>query len=123
MIESLIDIGIIASCISTYLLIAAWTFGTACARFATKASEQGYAREPSWYYDWPGPWFAAGLWPIYMLFSMVLMHIVHLGENRVLENIKLRKVRVELERKIRVEQEKIQKEAELEIETALRRNA
>jgi fatty acid desaturase len=123
MIESIIEIALVASGVLTYLLIAAWTFGTACARFATKASDEGYARAPSWYYDDLAPWFAAGAWPIYVLFSMVLMRVVRLGENRALENANVRKVRVELEKKIRVEQDKIQKEAEQEIEAALRRSA
>jgi hypothetical protein len=103
---------IIIASIFSYLIVATWTFGYICGTL----SEEQEKYKPSYYYDEPEPWFGSMFWPIYFLFSLFLLRIMHMAESLGQNNYQVRKVRVELEKKIRVEQEKLQQEAEIEKE-------
>jgi hypothetical protein len=98
-----------------YIAMASWTFGYVAGKLA--ANKGVHDR---WFYDEPQPWFAGVFWPGALLFSLFFMRLVRLGTKFGVETIEAKKVRIKLEEKIRVEQEKIEKEAESEIEEALR---
>lgn len=117
MIETLIWI---AASIA-YVGIGMWTAGYIAGKWAHEKRQEGYSREPSWYYDHPGIWFGGALWPIIAVYGLFLVHLLNLGGKMALRNSETRRVRIELEKKIRVEQERLQREAEEEIEETLRK--
>ena len=110
---------IVLGIILFYLGVAAFTFGYYCGKNA-----EYYDRYPNWYYDEPGPWFAAIFWPIYIGFSLfayrTMWFLVKFGEKRGSKRTMRKRIRVDLEKKIRVEQERIEQEAKEEVEAALR---
>lgn len=107
---------LIALAVLAYVTVASWTFGYMAGKWA---KEKDHSH--NYYYDEPGPWFAGALWPITLLFSLIFMRLVKHGTNVGVRTVEARRVRIELERKIRVEQEKIQKEIEEELEVELRK--
>ena len=119
----MISILIWLASIATYIVIGSWTFGYICGKWSAESKVVGYDREPSYWYDEPPPYFGGAFWPIYLLFAVILFELVHIGETTAMTNFKVRRVRVELEKKIRVEQERIQEEAEQEIEKVLRQTS
>ena len=102
-------------------------WGYCCARWAgNHCLKKGYdSREPSYYHDEPEPYLVAAIWPLYVLFALILgrsiKYLAFAGQHKGERSYKNRKLRIELEKKIRVEQEKIEREAEDEIEEALRK--
>jgi hypothetical protein len=106
-----------------YLAVASWVWGYCCARCANNHNVRYHAnRQPSYYYDEFAPWFLALLFPIYLSFIFVLARLARAGEQTGLKAYQRQKLRIELEQRIRVEQEKIQQEAMQEVESSLRRN-
>jgi hypothetical protein len=67
---------------------------------------------------------AAVLWPIYMLFHLLLgklfVWLARSGENNAWSSHKAQSVRIELEKKIRIEQERVVREIEKEIDGSLK---
>lgn len=120
-------IGLIVGAALTYSVVGMWAFGFCAARSAGNFNiENNYeGRGASHYYDEPGPWFAAILWPIYLLFAFALNHCYAFlwrhGEKHGQKMIEAKRVRIAEQRRIRVEQEKAEREAQEEIEAALRR--
>jgi H+/Cl- antiporter ClcA len=118
---------IIVASVLVYSVIGMWAFGFCAVRSAGNYNlKHGYeCRSADFYYDEPGPWFAAIVWPVYLLFAFALKYAYifmwHHGEVQAEKMIEARKVRIELQKKIRVEQEKAEREAHEEIEEALRR--
>jgi hypothetical protein len=99
-----------------YVTMGSWTFGYMAGKWAKENDHRH-----DYYYDEPGPWFAGIFWPIVLLFSLVFMRLVKFGTKQGVKTIENQRVRIELERKIRVEQEKIQHEIEAELEEELRK--
>jgi len=94
---------IISSCLA-YLLIGMWTFGYV-------AGSDGRWAALKYYYDEFGPWFSGILWPIYWLFKIPQPILVQSWKyaQKVQEN---QKIRVEIEKRVRIEMEKAEKEVE-----------
>jgi len=118
---------IVIAIIVGYSAVGAWVWGYWCAHLANQyniehdnAPNSSWAREPSWYYDTPSPAVAAVCWPVYMLFHLLLgkffVWLAKLGEKRAVKGQKSKRLRIELEKKIRIEQERIEREVEKEIE-------
>lgn len=119
--EALIVIGSVLA----YIMVGAWTFGWHCAKCAGEYNiKYDCNREPSYYNDEPPPYLAAMFWPIYLVFFILLSNTISFfvksGEKRGKNSYKNRRLRIALEKKIRIEQQKIEEEAEDEIEEAMR---
>ena len=119
---------IVIATIVSYSAVGAWVWGYWCAHLANQYNIEhdnphnaSWAREPKWYYDTPMPVGAAVFWPVYMLFHLLLgkffVWLATLGEKRAVKGQKAKRLRIELEKKIRIEQERIEREVEKEIES------
>lgn len=108
---------IIAGCIIAYLLVGIWTFGYVAAIDSEKAKSEGHRpeRELDYYYDEARPWFGSIFWPIYLLFGLVLKHFVFWGWAYGLKFGGRKRIRVEIEKRLRVEQEKAEQELDEEL--------
>src|SRR5262249_26455735 len=117
---------IVIASLLAYFFIACWMWGFCCARFAGNYNivNRGAERQPSWYYDENAPRWAAVFWPFYVLFALffgkTIKWLAKSGEKRGHKSYKARKVRIALEQKIQIEQERIEREAEAEVEETLR---
>jgi hypothetical protein len=120
----------IVGSILAYATVGLWTFGYCCAKWVARDNEGNsvyYRRESNFYYGSPGAWFAGIFWPVYLFCSYVLKHwgwfMIRSGESVAIKSAQAKKIRIEIEQKIRVEQDKIQREAEAEIEAMLRKSS
>ena len=125
----MITVLIVVGSVLGYLAVASWVWGYCCARWAGNwCLKHGYdGREPSYYYDEPEAYVTAAVWPLYVVFALILgktiKTLAHAGENKGHKHYRTKKIRIELEKKIRVEQERVEQEAQEEIEEALRQES
>lgn len=126
----MVDILIALGSVVSYMAIGAWTFGYSSASWAASYNlERGHdARDGSYYHDEPGAWCAAVFWPFFLpfhfVFNKMLRALASVGDKQVVKSYESRKVRIQLEERIRVEQERIEREVTEEVEATLRqRNA
>jgi len=116
--------------ILAYLTVAAWVLGYVCAKWAAQAR----VKYPNLYdrgklpdYGDPIAYIVALTWPVYITCSFIIptifSRVARSGEKFATKTERHRQIRIEVEKKIRVEQDKIQQEAEQEVEKLLRQNA
>lgn len=115
---------IIIGGIISYILIGAWTFGyvSGLDGRGEECSDEKY-KGLYYYRDEHCAWWPAIFWPGALLYFLAVKPIARLGYQQGTKSLKVRKVRIELEKRIRVEQQRIEDEAEEEIEEALRQES
>lgn len=112
---------IITSSVLSYIMVGLWVFGYTAGRdgrgeITTHNDGSIYGL---WYYRDEADQILAGIfWPVVLLF-WVLKPIPHLGYRRGVKSMKSRRIRIELEKKIRVETDRAEKEALAEVEAML----
>lgn len=123
MVETLIALASVVS----YMAMGAWTFGYSAANMAANYNaKNGYydVRQGEWYHDELPVWFATAFWPVYLTFNIILgkllLALVAAGDKRAVKSYEARKVRIQLEERIRVEQQRIEQEVTEEVEETLR---
>ena len=111
-------LAIIIAGVLSYATVGSWTFGYMAGVWAKENNHQD-----NYYYDEPGPWFAGIFWPITFLIFLFCLPLVEYSTRVGIKKVERRRVRIELEKRIRVEQEKAQQEIEAELEEELRNEA
>lgn len=106
-----------------YAIVGAWTFGYVSGLDGrgedphSKGYESPKYAGLGYYRNEEAAWVPAIFWPVALLFFLVIKPLAFFGYRRGCNTLRVRKTRIELQKKLRVELEKAERELEDELDS------